>query len=124
MEAAKILERCDVDGDGTIDEVEFEAYFEHISKSITAYKKEQAQKRKVEREEKRLEPVSPRSPRAASVTSKGSMSPRRPPTNPITAEDELAVAMMSSEALKKFHTLDYDRSGTLEGEEVILNLES
>ena len=45
------------------------------------------------------------SPRSKPAGSKGALS----------TEDQIEVAMKSAEALKKFHELDYDGSGVLEG---------
>jgi len=117
-EAAKILEKCDKDGDGSIDEFEFSEYFHMISQSIDAFKKAEAQRKKSLRRLKQLEPTSPRRNREASELS----SPRSKPAGSqggLSTEDQLEVAMKSAEGLRKFHELDYDGSGVLEGEEVV-----
>ena len=95
-------------------EVEFDEYFHLVSQSIDAFKKAEAQRKKALRRLQQLEPASPRRNKTMSELS----SPRSKPAGSkgaLSTEDQIEVAMKSAEALKKFHELDYDGSGVLEG---------
>ena len=45
-EARKILARCDTNGDGVVDQVEFMAYYERTSAAMETFQRAQAEKRR------------------------------------------------------------------------------
>jgi len=94
-EAAKILHRCDSNDDGTIDQEEFRAYYEHTAVAMFKYNEALAQKKKRKKTVSKME------------------------IKNLSKAEREQVTELSEEAREKWDELDGDQNGSLEGEEVM-----
>jgi len=110
-EGAKILKRCDVNGDGAIDKYEFQDYYEQTAAAMAKFHKVNAKKKS----------------KSPSTSSSPSMGPKGPPPVPnesyalkkLPHDAKQEVVTLTGRALKKWNQLDVNGNGTLEGNEIL-----
>jgi len=102
QETAKVVNRCDFNGDGKIDKEEFQAYYEQTAAAMFKFHKAHAKKAKRKDTET---PATSLSPAEAEAATPGT------PTNAV-------VSTLSVRAEKKWNQLDVNNNDFLEGEEI------